>query len=174
MVALAHRFRGKPSRPKSHRGRGVPPASGRIFRPGHLRLPKARASWPAGPPKTLPKTQPKTKTSPFSTATGFRRSSRRARSFRVRYSRRFLAMYSRESNLGRRIFRIWIVSSGSTPGPSIEPQSRLRISRKPGESQVTKIVRETPRLPGHPRRLLSSPRRRQPWTARRFAVLDQF
>lgn len=71
-------------------------------------------------------------------------------------------------------FRIRIVSSGSTPGPSIERQSRLRISRKPGASQVTKIVRGTPRLPGHPRRMLSSARRRQPWTARRFAVLDQF
>lgn len=173
MVALAHRFRGKPSRPKSRRGRGVPPASGRIFRPGHLRLPKARASWPAGPPKTLAKTQPRTKTSP----------SRPRQVFAGRAGEPGLSgsdirggswLCTAGSNLGRRIFRIWIVSSGSTPGPSIERQSRLRISRKPGGSQVSKIVRETPRLPGHPRRLLSSPRPRQPWTARRFAVLDQF
>ena len=147
MVALAHRFRGKPSRPKSHRGRGVPPASGRIFRPGHLRLPKARASWPAGPPKS----QPKTKDFAFATATGFRRSSRRARPFRVRYSRRFLAMYSRNQLSEGGSFRIkdcvLRFDSRAKHRTAIAPENFEKARREPGHQDC----------PGNPAVARSSP-----------------
>ena len=109
------------------------------FDPGISVKRKLNPSWPAGPAKNLAKTKT---SSPFSTATGFLRSSSRARSFRVRYSRRFLAVCSRETNLGRRIFphRDWALLFDSRPG--VERQLRVRITGKPGQRQVTKIVRE--------------------------------
>ena len=139
------------------------------FDPGISVKRKLNPSWPAGPAKNLAKTKT---SSPFSTATGFLRSSSRARSFRVRYSRRFLAVCSRETNLGRRIFPPMDCALRFDSRPSIERQWRVRITGKTGETGHQDWG--TPRLAGHPCRMPSSARRRQPWTARRFAVLEQF
>ena len=141
------------------------------FDPGISVKRKLNPSWPAGPAKTWQKQRPPRPSRPRQVSSG--------RAVGPGLSGSDTRGGSWPCAAGRQIseggsFRRWIVPSCSTPGPSIERQWRVRATRKTGERQVTKTVRGTPRLAGHPCRMPSSARRRQPWTARRFAVLEQF